>query len=97
VIISVCLNDNLAVLLVFAALNALIIPIVYFFFPETAGRSLEDMDIIFAIAYNEGVSPVGVSFRKDLPTAGTPEADAILGHERKHGARHIEDKGSREA
>lgn len=27
--------------LVFACLNAFIIPIVYFFFPETAGRSLE--------------------------------------------------------
>lgn len=26
---------------VFAALNAFIIPVVYFFFPETAGRSLE--------------------------------------------------------
>ena len=28
---------------VFASLNALIIPVVYFFFPETAGRSLEGM------------------------------------------------------
>ena len=51
----------------------------YFFFPETAGRSLEDMDVVFALAYNEGVSPVKVSLRKDVPTAGTPEADAILG------------------
>ena len=65
--------------IVFAALNAFIIPIVYFFFPETAGRSLEDMDVVFALAYNEGVSPVGVSLRKDVPQAGTPEADAILG------------------
>ncbi|KAI0787081.1 general substrate transporter [Irpex lacteus] len=65
--------------IVFAALNAFIIPVVYFFFPETAGRSLEDMDIIFALAYKEGVSPVQVSLRKDLPTAGTPEADEILG------------------
>ncbi|PCH41296.1 sugar transporter [Wolfiporia cocos MD-104 SS10] len=64
---------------VFAALNAFIIPIVYFFFPETAGRSLEDMDVVFALAYNEGVSPVAVSLRKDVPPAGTPEADEILG------------------
>lgn len=84
----------------FAALNAFIIPIVYLFFPETAGRSLEgkrlhlrprfrarsdwiradtDMDIIFALAHNEGVSPVKVSLRKDLPLAGSPEADEILG------------------
>ncbi|EKM59406.1 uncharacterized protein PHACADRAFT_137121 [Phanerochaete carnosa HHB-10118-sp] len=65
--------------IVFAALNAFIIPVVYLFFPETAGRSLEDMDVIFALAYREGVSPVGVSLRKDLPSAGTPEADEILG------------------
>lgn len=83
----------------FAALNALLIPVVYLFFPETAGRSLEgaskracnlksgilttnalkDMDVIFALAYKEGVSPVKVSLRKDIPSAGTPEADEILG------------------
>ncbi len=37
------------------------------------------MDVIFAIAYNENVSPVAVSLRKDIPAAGTPEADIILG------------------
>lgn len=36
------------------------------------------MDIIFAVAY-EGVSPVNVSFRKDLPKAGSFEANEILG------------------
>ena len=82
----------------FACLNAFIIPIVYFFFPETAVRSLEgmivsllscfctadsrtltDMDVVFALAYNEGVSPVEVSLRKDVPPAGSAEADEILG------------------
>lgn len=38
-----------------------------------------DMDVVFALAYNEGVSPVGVSLRKDVPLAGTREADEILG------------------
>ncbi|KAH9482803.1 MFS-type transporter oryC [Psilocybe cubensis] len=65
--------------IIFATLNAAIIPCVYFFFPETAGRSLEDMDIIFAIAYNESVSPVAVSLRKDIPKAGSAEANRILG------------------
>ena len=64
---------------VFASLNAFIIPVVYFFFPETAGRSLEDMDVVFALAYQEGVSPVKVSLRDDVPLAGSAEADAILG------------------
>lgn len=38
-----------------------------------------DMDVIFALAYNEGVSPVGVSLRKDIPLAGSVEANRILG------------------
>ncbi len=37
------------------------------------------MDVVFALAYNEGVSPVGVSLRKDVPPAGSAEADEILG------------------
>ena len=36
---------------------------------------------MFALAYNEGVSPVGVSLRKDVPRAGTREGDIILGIE----------------
>jgi hypothetical protein len=38
-----------------------------------------DMDVIFALAYIEGVSPVTVSLRKNLPSTGSPEADLILG------------------
>jgi hypothetical protein len=38
-----------------------------------------DMDVVFALAYNEGVSPVAVSLRKDVPLAGSLEADRILG------------------
>lgn len=37
------------------------------------------MDVVFALAYNEGVSSVTVSLRTDIPSAGTPEADEILG------------------
>lgn len=40
--------------LIFAVTNLCIItPILYFFFPETARRSLEEIDLIFAEAYNE--------------------------------------------
>ncbi|KAJ3788800.1 general substrate transporter [Lentinula aff. detonsa] len=72
-------NISWGTYIVFAALNAFIVPIVYFFFPETAGRSLEDMDVVFALAYLEKVSPVAVSLRKDIPPAGSPEAERILG------------------
>lgn len=37
------------------------------------------MDVIFALAYIEKVSPVAVSLRKDIPPAGSPEAELILG------------------
>jgi hypothetical protein len=33
--------------IIFAAINAFMVPSVYFFFPETAYRSLEEMDEIF--------------------------------------------------
>ncbi|KIJ68894.1 hypothetical protein HYDPIDRAFT_80555 [Hydnomerulius pinastri MD-312] len=72
-------NISWGTYIVFAALNAAAVPVIYFYFPETAGRSLEDMDVIFAMAYKEGVSPVTVSLRKDLPPAGSSEADEILG------------------
>lgn len=38
--------------IVFAVLNAAIIPTVYFFFPETNGRSLEEIDEIFQLSKN---------------------------------------------
>ena len=44
------------------------------------------MDVVFAVAYNEGVSPVGVSLRKDIPLAGTAEADEILGITAREGS-----------
>lgn len=37
---------------VFAGLNALIAPIVFLFYPETSGRSLEEIDDIFALSTN---------------------------------------------
>ncbi|KAG7660349.1 STL1 [[Candida] subhashii] len=43
--------------LFFAAMNFSFIPIIYFFYPETAGRSLEEIDIIFAKAHIEKRQP----------------------------------------
>ncbi|CAG7920839.1 unnamed protein product [Penicillium olsonii] len=35
---------------IFAGCNAAMVPVIYYFFPETAGRSLEEMDKIFALS-----------------------------------------------
>lgn len=43
--------------LFFACMNFSFIPIIYFFYPETAGRSLEEIDIIFAKAHVEKRQP----------------------------------------
>ncbi|KAK7958135.1 hypothetical protein PG996_010421 [Apiospora saccharicola] len=51
--------------LLFAVLNALFIPILYFLYPETAGRTLEEIDIIFAKGFEENKSYVTAA--KHLP------------------------------
>lgn len=44
--------------IIFAVFNAAIIPCVYFYFPEPKGRSLEELDVIFASANADNVNPV---------------------------------------
>lgn len=44
--------------LFFAVVNACFIPLIYFTYPETAKRSLEEIDIIFAKGYCENMSYV---------------------------------------
>ncbi|KAI0020342.1 general substrate transporter [Xylariomycetidae sp. FL0641] len=51
--------------LFFAALNAIFFPILYFFYPETAGRTLEEIDVIFAKGFAEKKSYVLAA--KELP------------------------------
>jgi sugar porter (SP) family MFS transporter len=51
--------------LFFAAVNACFIPVIYFFYPETARRSLEEIDLIFAKGYVEKMSYVKAA--KELP------------------------------
>lgn len=46
---------------IFAVINAVIFPIVYFFFPETRYRSLEEMDMIFKKSTNVfNVVPISI-------------------------------------
>lgn len=51
--------------LVFAAINAAFFPAIYFFYPETKQRSLEEIDLIFAKGFLENMSYVRAA--KELP------------------------------
>jgi len=60
--------------LFFAAMNAIFFPIIYFFYPETKQRSLEEIDIIFAKGYMENMSYVTAA--QQLPYLSDEEIDA---------------------
>ena len=51
-------NIHWGTYLFFAIVNACFIPLIYFTYPETARRSLEEIDIIFAKGYVEKMSYV---------------------------------------
>ncbi|KAH8433795.1 uncharacterized protein LDX57_011429 [Aspergillus melleus] len=65
---------NWGTYLFFAALNGLFIPVVWFFYPETANRSLEEIDIIFAKGYTENISYVTAAHQ--LPKLSDEEIEA---------------------
>lgn len=62
--------------IIFAVFNAAIVPCVYLFFPETKGRTLEELDVVFASADAEGVNPV--SKARNMPKMEGPALDAEL-------------------
>ncbi|KAI0882058.1 general substrate transporter [Annulohypoxylon maeteangense] len=63
--------------LFFAAVNACFIPIIYFFYPETAKRSLEEIDIIFAKGFVENISYVRAAEELPLLTPEQVEQEAL--------------------
>lgn len=60
--------------LFFAAWNAIFIPFIWFFYPETSGRSLEEIDLIFAKGYLEDMNYVRAA--KELPSLTDEEVEA---------------------
>ncbi|KAI1085518.1 general substrate transporter [Whalleya microplaca] len=63
--------------LFFACVNATFIPIIYFFYPETAKRSLEEIDIIFAKGFVENKSYVRAAQELPLLTPEQVEEEAL--------------------
>ncbi|KAI0184701.1 general substrate transporter [Xylaria flabelliformis] len=66
-------NIGWGTFLFFAALNATFLPTIYFFYPETARRSLEEIDIIFAKGNVEKISYVKAA--KELPLLTDEEVE----------------------
>ena len=62
--------------LFFALMNFVWLPIIFFFYPETAGRQLEEMDIIFAKAHLEHKPAYRVAKHMPKLTADEIEAEA---------------------
>lgn len=59
--------------LVFAAINFAFFPIIYFFYVETAKRSLEEIDLIFAKGFLENMTYVRAA--KELPYLSDEDID----------------------
>ncbi len=55
-------NIKCGTFLFFAIVNLCFIPNIYFFYPETKKRSLEEIDLIFAKVYLEDMTYVKSSF-----------------------------------
>ncbi|CAI6333632.1 unnamed protein product [Periconia digitata] len=64
--------------IIFAVINAAMVPSVYFFFPETAYRSLEEMDEIFH--KTTGVFDV-VKVAHEMPHRFNKHGDLLIGYE----------------
>ncbi|KAI1759029.1 general substrate transporter [Hypoxylon sp. FL1150] len=63
--------------LFFAVVNACFLPIIWFFYPETARRSLEEIDIIFAKGFVENKSYVRAAEELPLLTPEQVEQEAL--------------------
>ncbi|EME84611.1 uncharacterized protein MYCFIDRAFT_134029 [Pseudocercospora fijiensis CIRAD86] len=79
---------------VFAVINAFMIPCVYFFFPETAYRSLEEMDEIFHNVHGlKGAFDV-VRVAKNHPHRFGKNGEILINYEETEEAREIERRRS---
>ncbi|CAK7202667.1 hypothetical protein SEUCBS139899_005393 [Sporothrix eucalyptigena] len=61
--------------LFFGAVNFIAIPFIYFFYPETSHRTLEEIDLIFAKGYTEKISYVRAA--KELPKLSVEDMERI--------------------
>lgn len=78
--------------IVFAAINAFMVPCVYFFFPETAYRSLEEMDDIFHKTRGlKGAFSV-VKIANEMPRRYGKKGELLINYEDTEAAREVEER-----
>lgn len=75
--------------LFFGILNALFLPVIYFLYPETSGRSLEEIDLIFVKGYMENMGYVRAA--KELPRI---EQSELASYARQLGVEDGDDAAS---
>lgn len=63
--------------IIFAVLNASFVPIVYFFFPETKGRSLEEIDEIFWLSNGFDVVKIARTHKSSSAARPDEESDSV--------------------
>lgn len=64
--------------LFFAVVNVCFLPIIYLWYPETARRSLEEIDLIFAKGYTEKIGYVRAA--RELPYLSDEEIERMAIH-----------------
>ncbi|KAL1590275.1 hypothetical protein WHR41_01384 [Cladosporium halotolerans] len=75
--------------IVFAVINAFMVPSVYFFYPETAGRSLEEMDEIFhRVSGFKGAFDV-VKVAREMPRRYGKHGELLISYNETEEARQV--------
>ncbi|WWC65176.1 uncharacterized protein I303_107790 [Kwoniella dejecticola CBS 10117] len=75
--------------LFFGCINLVFLPFIYFFYPETTGRSLEELDVIFAHAHLTQRRPTLVA--AELPKLSDHQIQEMTERYDIHGADQAED------
>lgn len=77
---------------VFACINAFMVPCVYFFYPETAYRSLEEMDDIFHQVHGWKGAFTVVKVANTMPRRYGKRGELLIAYDDTEAAREVEER-----
>lgn len=87
-------NISWGTYLFFAVVNACFLPIIYLYYPETARRSLEEIDLIFAKGYTEKIGYVRAA--QELPYLSDEDVERMA-IQYGFGPAEVQEKSSAES